>query len=42
LGIIALFHIKKTNLKGKWFAILAIIMGLHGFLSFRGCGASIF
>ena len=34
-GIIALFHIKKSGLKGKWFAVLAIIMGIHGFLAFN-------
>ncbi len=34
-GIIALLHIKKTHLRGKWFAVLAIIMGIHGFLAFN-------
>jgi len=41
-GIIALLHIKKTHLKGKWFAVLAVIMGIHGFLTFGACGVSIF
>jgi len=39
-GIITLLHIKKTHLKGKWLAISAVIMGLHGFLAFNGCGVS--
>jgi len=29
-GIISLIYIKKTGLKGKWFAILAIILGIIG------------
>jgi len=31
-GIIALVHIKKKGLKGKWLAILAIILGIFGFM----------
>lgn len=46
-GIIALLHMRKTHLKGKWFAILTVIMGLHimglhGFLAFGECEVSIF
>ena len=27
LGIIALIHIKRTELRGKWLAILSVILG---------------
>ncbi|MFH0740049.1 MAG: hypothetical protein V1819_02820 [bacterium] len=30
-GIIALVFIKRQKLRGKWFAILAIILGVMGF-----------
>ena len=29
-GVIALVYMKKKGLKGKWFAIIAIIMGIIG------------
>ena len=31
-GIISLIYIKKTGLKGRWFAILAIVLGILGFV----------
>ena len=32
VGIIALIHVKKTGLKGKWLAILGIILGVFAAL----------
>ena len=28
LGIIALIHVKRTGLRGKWLAILSVILGV--------------
>lgn len=33
-GLVALLYIKKKKIKGKWFAIIGIILGLFGSIIF--------
>jgi len=37
MGIIALFYIRKTGLKGRWFAILAVVLGVFEFFVLGVC-----